>query len=374
MKIGFDAKRITHNGTGLGNYGRIILNSFTDQYPGNEYLLYSPNPGNLKLRDQLQPGQAISFQYPTGLNKLFSPFWRTFTITTQLRKDNVDLFHGLSNELPLNIRKSKIPSVVSIHDLIFLRYPHLYSAIDRRIYAYKFRQACLQSDRIIAVSEQTKRDIISFFTIDEDKIDIVYSRCNLAFYSKVSDEEKARVREKYALPYPYILYVGSVEERKNLLLIVKALKGLKEDISLLTIGRHTPYMDTVESYVKENNLQGRVRFLTNVPFVDLPAFYQMADIFVYPSFFEGFGLPVLEALVSNVPVIAATGSCLEEAGGPGTLYTDPNNENELRELIRMVLTDKALADSMRVKGLAYSKSFANNTLAGELMNVYRRVL
>jgi glycosyltransferase involved in cell wall biosynthesis len=132
-------------------------------------------------------------------------------------------------------------------------------------------------------------------------------------------------------------------------------------------------METVESYVKENNLQSRVRFLTSVPFADLPAFYQMAEIFVYPSFFEGFGLPILEALVSNVPVIAATGSCLEEAGGPGTLYTDPANENELREMIQQVLTNKALADSMRVKGLAYSKSFANNTLAGELMDVYKRV-
>ncbi|MDR1160769.1 MAG: glycosyltransferase family 4 protein [Tannerellaceae bacterium] len=374
MKAGFDAKRITHNGTGLGNYGRIILNSFTDQYPGNEYILYSPGPGNLKLRDQLQPSQAISFRYPTGANKLFSSFWRTFGITAQLKKDKVDLFHGLSNELPLNIGKSKIPSVVSIHDLIFLRYPRLYSAIDRRIYAYKFKQACRQSDRIIAVSEQTKRDIISFFSIDEDKIDIVYSRCNLAFYSKVSDEGKATVREKYALLHPYILYVGSIEERKNLLLIVKALKGIKEDITLLAIGRHTPYMDTVESYMKENNLQGRVRFLTNVPFADLPAFYQMAEIFVYPSFFEGFGLPILEALVSDVPVIAATGSCLEEAGGPGSLYTDPNNENELREMIQLVLTNKALAGSMRVKGLAYSKSFANNTLAGELMNVYKCVL
>lgn len=374
MKIGFDAKRITHNGTGLGNYGRIIINSFTEQYPQNEYFLYSPGPGNVKLRNQLQPSRAISFRYPTGADKLFPPFWRTFTVTTQVRKDKADLFHGLSNELPLNIRKSKIPSVVSVHDLIFLRYPHLYSAIDRRIYAYKFKQACLQSDRIIAVSEQTKRDIISFFAIDEDKIDIVYSRCNLAFYGQVSAEEKAAVREKYALPHSYILYVGSIEERKNLLLIVKALKGLREDVALLSIGRRTPYMDTVEAYIKENNIRKRVRFLTDVPFADLPAFYQMAEVFVYPSFFEGFGLPILEALVSGVPVIAATGSCLEEAGGPGSLYTDPYNEDELRDMLRMVLTDKALAGSMRVKGLAYSKAFANNTLAGELMEVYRRVL
>lgn len=374
MKIAFDAKRITHNATGLGNYSRFVVNGLSAFYPEHTYQLYTPSKGKEALSKRIESRPNVSFHYPEGrFDKLLPSVWRSSGITTTLRKEKVDLFHGLSNEIPANLKQNGIPSVVTIHDLIFLRYPKLYKPIDRSIYTYKFKQACLRSDRILAISQQTKRDIRDFFGIPEEKIEVVYQGCDPVFGQAVTESMKLSVREKYQIDGPYILYVGSIEERKNLLLLVKALKGLHEDISVIAIGKRTPYTDTVESYIRENNLSARVRILSNIPFSELPAFYQMATLFVYPSFFEGFGIPILEAQLAGIPVIAAAGSCLEEAGGPSALYTDPRSEQELRGLIESVLNDPKLAESMQTHGRTYTQRFAPGTLATQLMQLYKNI-
>ena len=255
MKIAFDAKRITHNATGLGNYSRFVVNSLSTSFPEHIYQLYTPGKGKEALRKRIEERPSVSFHYPEGrFDKLFPSLWRTSGLTATLRKEHVDLFHGLSNEIPMNLKQNGIPAVVTIHDLIFLRYPQLYKPIDRSIYTYKFKQACLRSDKIIAISRQTMRDIRDFFHIPESKIEVVYQGCDPIFGQAVQEDVKSSVREKYQINGPYILYVGSIEERKNLLLLVKALKALKEDISVIAIGKHTPYTDTVETYIRENNL------------------------------------------------------------------------------------------------------------------------
>lgn len=374
MKIAFDAKRITHNGTGLGNYGRYVVNGLTSFFPDNTYQLYTPGIGKDILRNRIIPTEKVSFHYPESrFAKMLPSAWRSFGITSTLIQEKVDLYHGLSNELPINLRKSGIHSVVTIHDLIFLRYPQFYKPADRFIYTYKFRQACLRADKVIAISEQTKRDIISFLHIPENKIEIVYQGCDPIFGLPVQEDVRQVVRGKYRITSPYILYVGSIEERKNLLLLTKALKALKEDISVIAIGKRTPYTEVVETYIRENNLSDRVHLLNNIPFSELPAFYQMASLFVYPSFFEGFGIPILEAQLSKIPVIAATGSCLEEAGGTGALYTDPNNEHELRGLIEAVLNEPQLAESMRKSGIEYARNFDAKKLATDMTNLYKQI-
>lgn len=374
MKIAFDAKRITHNATGLGNYSRFVVNSLSASFPEHTYQLYTPGKGKEALRKRIEERPNVSFHYPEGrFDKLFPSLWRTSGLTATLRKERVDLFHGLSNEIPMNLKQNGIPAVVTIHDLIFLRYPQLYKPIYRSIYTYKFKQACLRSDKIIAISRQTMRDIRDFFHIPESKIEVVYQGCDPIFGQAVQEDVKSSVREKYQINGPYILYVGSIEERKNLLLLVKALKELKEDISVIAIGKHTPYTDTVETYIRENNLSGRVRILTHIPFNELAAFYQMATLFVYPSFFEGFGIPILEAQLAGIPVIAATGSCLEEAGGSSALYTDPRNEQELRSLIESVLNEPKLAESMRSGGRENIRRFMPDVLAAHFMRVYENI-
>lgn len=371
MKIAFDAKRITHNATGLGNYGRFVVNSLASSFADNEYLLYSPKPCKKDYANQLIDSSNIKFMHPTGSIYPNYPFlWRVYYLTNRLLRDKVDIFHGLSNELPIRIERSKIPTVVTIHDLIFNRYPEYFNTIDRKIYDYKFNRACTHADKIVAVSQRTKNDIINFYGIEESKIEVVYQGCHSMFASKVSDESKSEVIGRHGITRPFILYVGSIEQRKNLMLIVKAMTHLSKDTTLVAIGKRTPYTAVVEQFVKENNLQERVKILTSVSHADLPAIYQSASVFVYPSFFEGFGIPVLEALTSGIPVIAATGSCLEEAGGPDSLYVDPFNHKQLASYISEIINNSQLANQMRIKGLEYAKKFDHSKLAMDMMKVY----
>lgn len=374
MKVAFDAKRITHNSTGLGNYGRYVIDILSDYYPENAYDLYSPSKGKDHLRNKLREKKNITYHYPSPIDSLLKSVWRSYGIIKDLKKFSPDIFHGLSNELPIGLKKAGIQSVVTIHDLIFIRYPQFYKKIDRTIYNHKFRKACEQADRVIAISDMTRQDIIKTYHIPEEKIDVVYQGCAPLFLKQVSPEQKEKIRTKYNLPSRYILSVGSIEQRKNLLLIVRALRQLGKDIHLIAIGKRTPYTDIVETYIKENNMQQQVSILNNVPFEDLPGFYQMADLFIYPSFFEGFGIPIIEALHSNIPVIAATGSCLEEAGGPDSLYVEPNDVNDLSEKINWILSTPAQAELMKKAGKEYVKRFTDQQIANDLMNVYRNVL
>ncbi|MGL5786285.1 MAG: glycosyltransferase family 4 protein [Bacteroidales bacterium] len=376
MKIAFDAKRATHNGTGLGNYSRFVLNTLSAHNPENEYLLYTPSKGKANLRSKVNEGLNMHYHYPKGLWNNFGvkSIWRSFGVVASVNNENTDIYHGLSNEIPFGIGKSGVKSVVTIHDLIFLRYPEYYKPIDRAIYKFKFKRACQKADRIIAVSEMTKRDIINFFGIPSNKIDVVYQGCDNSFKSAVPESFKPTIRKIYGLPEEFILSVGTIEARKNLLLAVKALKASGKKYHLVAIGKPTPYMAKVKEFIQENNMEDQVTFLHNVPFAHLPAIYQMASLFVYPSFFEGFGIPVIEALYSKVPVIAATGSCLEEAGGDYSVYVDPVNHLEMAEAINDIWNNPARREEMIKHGLEHVKKFEEENIAIELQEVYSRVV
>jgi glycosyltransferase involved in cell wall biosynthesis len=363
------------NYTGLGNYSRFVADILSSHYPDNDYILYAPKPkANEELRHLLER-ESLTVAYPRGgLWRRLSGLWRVWGLWRRLKADGIDLYHGLSNELPLSIRRSGAKSVVSLHDLIFLRYPEYYHRVDRWIYTYKFREACRNSDRVIAISESTKRDIVHFFGIDEAKISVVYQGCSPLFKEPATEELKAEVRQKYGLPPRYVLNVGSIESRKNLLLVAKALTLLPPEVELVAIGKRTPYTATVEEYARTHGLEGRVRILHGIPRRELPAFYQQAAVFVYPSFFEGFGIPIIEAIHSGVPVVAATGSCLEEAGGPASLYVHPEDAEGLAGAIGRILASPALARSMVDDSLRYVRRFSDEAIASQLIELYREVL
>ncbi len=374
MTIGFDAKRAFANRTGLGNYSRYVINNLSKYYYENRYRLYAPkeieNPDLAEIRKR----ENVSFVFPKGLYARFTSLWRTKGISADLLRDGVQLYHGLSNELPIGLRKKGIHSVVTIHDLIFLRYPQFYNAPDRAIYTRKFRYACREADHIVAVSECTKRDIVTFFGIEPDKISVIYQGCDDSFCKMLSFDEKKRVCDKYNLPETFILNVGTIENRKNLMLIVKALKHLDESVHLVAVGRESSYANEVKSYALAHGLEGRLHILPGVPLADLPALYQSAAIFAYPSFFEGFGIPIIEALHSGVPVVAATGSCLEEAGGPHSAYIDPNNDEQLADVVRKIMSDLRLQAKMIAEGKSYVTRFDDRLTATQMMELYRKTI
>ena len=372
LTIGYDAKRAVSNGTGLGNYCRTLLNDLGTIDTTDSFRLYVPDLGRDDLRSQLDMPRNMSFVTPA--NKLVKPLrslWRIKGIVNDLKRDSVDIYHGLTGELPLGLSEAGIKSVVTIHDLIFMRCPEYYNPVDVAIYKWKFRNTCKQADRIIAISECTRRDIMELGEIDDSRIDVVYQSCGTRFCQQVGEAQKAEVRSRYSLPQRYILFVGTIEERKNALLAAQALPYLSDEIHLVLVGRQTAYAKTITAFARQSGLTNRIHMLSGVPTSDLYAIYQQAECFVYPSRYEGFGIPVIEAIQSRLPVIACTGSCLEEAGGPDNVYVDPDEPQEMAMAIKSITDNPDAARQIVTRSLDYIRRFENGNVAQEMLNVYR---
>lgn len=376
MIIGYDAKRIVCNRTGLGSYARTLINDLSEVItPDIKLNLYAPDKGDSALRSQVRESAGVRFVYPRrSLSGLQKAWWRMHSMVDDLCADGVKLYHGLSGELPIGIKKAGIKTVVTIHDIIFMRHPEWYNWPDTKIYAWKFRKTCAEADRIIAISECTKRDIMLYEGVNPEKIDVIYQSCGSRYKMREGEKKMHEVHTGYMLPERYIVNVGTIEERKNVLLAVKALRMLPEDISLVIVGKATSYTEKVKAYIRENALESRVKILHNVPNEDLPAIYQMAEACVYPSRYEGFGVPVIEAIQSGLPVVACTGSCLEEAGGNGTIYVDPDDVYAMAEAIKQVVKGAPGREERIAASRQYITRFEGNNVAQQVMNVYRDVL
>jgi len=374
--IGFDAKRIVSNTTGLGSYGRTLINALAEaEHTGSDFRLYAPDSGRDDLRQQVINSERIRFVYPKNAKyRITKDLWRQRGIVRDLKNDGVTLFHGLSGELPVGIHKSGIHSIVTIHDLIFMRHPEYYKWIDAKLYARKFHRTCREADRIIAISECTKRDIVELGGVDPAKIDVIYQSCGKSFQHPVDEEFDRQVKAQYQLPSRYILNVGTIEQRKNVLLAVNALTQLPEELHLVIVGRATKYVDEIKAAITKNGLQQRVHLLHNIPNEELPAFYHMAESFVYPSRYEGFGIPIIEAIQSRLPVVACTGSCLEEAGGPHSLYVDPDDVEGMAHAIELVTKGAEGREERIRQSMEYVHRFENNNVALQVLKIYRQML
>ena len=374
MKIGFDTKRFFLNSTGLGNYSRDLVRGVLEEEMDNDYFLYTTG-GEIDLKTKfLKNHSNVKIVTPTGIYKKMKSYWRSVRLEKQLLKDGVEVFHGLSHEIPKKNKLSKIKYVVTIHDLIFLRFPENYNRIDREIYKKKVEYACTTADKIIAISEQTKRDLMEFLKVPSHKIEVIYQSCAASFHHISDYRYRHLVQKKYNLPENYILYVGTIEKRKNLATLVEAIGKSNTQLPLVAIGKQTDYTKEVMDMIDKYKLGNQVALLQNVTFLDLPSIYQSANLFVYPSLFEGFGIPVLEALYSKTPVIAATGSCLEEAGGPNSIYVDPKNSDELAQQIDRVIENGELQLEMKEKGFEYAQNFNSQKQAKAVLEVYEKLV
>jgi glycosyltransferase involved in cell wall biosynthesis len=370
MKIGFDAKRAFNNSTGLGNYARLLIKSLIQNFPEHNYYLFTPKTDE-KFKDEFINYKQVEIIKPEGfLNKKFPAAWRSFSVGDIVNNLELDIFHGLSNELPTGINQQKTKCVVTIHDLIFLRYPNYYNNIDAYIYKKKFKNACQNADLVLATSIQTELDIIEFFQTEKSKIKVLYQACDDAFSKTYSNQEKQVVSQKYQLPNKFILSVGTIETRKNQLTILQALKNLETNWHLVLIGKKTSYADEIWAYANAQNLQNRLQIFENVSFTDLPIIYQCASLFAYISEFEGFGIPVLEAMQSKVLTVTSNVSSLPEVIGNQQQTISPKNSNELVQYINNSYNKKKIIKSQIDQAKERTKLFDKNYLAQELMKLY----
>ena len=383
MNIGYDGKRAYQNKTGLGNYIRSLIAILTRHYPQHHYTLFAPKKTALFDAATFQNVQAIFPESFAG--KQFPGWWRRRGMVKTIAGSDIDIYHGVSNELPVNIEQTGLKTVITVHDLIFERYPQTYNVDERYVHRHKIKQACKVADAVVAISRQTKADLVNFYKVPEEKIFISYQSCNPIFQQPVSNEYKAVVKKRYHLPDQYFLFVSSIAPRKNLILVCRAMILLKDnmDIPLVIIGNGKKEKEEVKQLMQVNSMANRLIFLNEMPIAgepdfttaaDFPAIYQQAIALVYPSIFEGFGAPLLEALWSGLPVISSNTSSLPEVGGQAALYFSPGDAAQLAQHMLLVAGDSEIAAKLRHKGFEQAQLFTTEKYAQSMMDVYQQLL
>jgi glycosyltransferase involved in cell wall biosynthesis len=375
MNIGIDAKRIFFNHSGLGNYGRRFCLALAKNLPDDKFILYSPRPvpaDNFYLKEILVSNSRIETPARKS-HKLFGgALWRTKFINRQLQKDNIDIYYGLSNEIPFGSCTRHIKKIVVIHDLIFLRYPELYPSIDRIFYRKKTQYACSRADYIIAASKQTKQDIIDFYKIPETKISVLFPCSDQRFYADQVDDPDGF----FKTDRKFIISIGAITPRKNLMKTVEAFNQVKDryDLDLVVVGTAVglgrEYLSKIKDFIKANNLEDRVHFLGNVPYHYVPGLCRKADLMIYPSQFEGFGMPIVEGLFSKIPVITTQGGCFPEAGGDAAAYVNPENPGQIADRITKIMDSGDLRSEMVEKGIQHAKRFTQENIEQEILRFH----
>lgn len=354
MRIAFDAKRYFHNNTGLGNYSRTLVRGLQQFFPEDDHILYDE--------------KAIK---------------RTLNLGMQAAKDSCDIYHGLSNELPFDLhwRDTGHPraaglhtpaSVITMHDVCWRTFPEMYHWHDRKLYDWKYGSSCRRADKIIAISESTKRDIIDIYDIPEDRIEVIYQPVGEEFYTKPSTPPADR---------DGILYVGSINQRKNLLCLLQALEIIPKDNrpKLTVVGNGKEYRQRCEAFIAEHDLGNYVEIKGYVNSQEeLLSLYATAKAFVFPSFYEGFGLPIVEAALQHTPVITSTASSLPEAAGPDACFIDPNAVDAAEQLahhIDRLCSDTEFAETVADKCEAYARRvFTPETLTKQVHTLYESLI
>ncbi len=369
MKIGYEAKRVFHNASGLGNYARNLLRALATAYPHNQYYLYNPSKGEIPFGDKLQ---SVSEVLPKRNGSLYSKLWRQSLVSNDAQKNGVQVFHGLAQELPTGLKKHGIKSVLTVHDLIFMRHPELYSFIDKRIYTQKLKSACQRADAIVAISEQTKEDLAKFLNIQEEKVQVIYQGADPLFTADEPKEDREAIKQKLGLPPRFALFVGTLEKRKGVEKILEA--QLITKLPVVYIGRHTDYWKKLVGEKRFDSIRSLIYSPTVKANEDLAKVYRAAELFIYPSIFEGFGIPVLEALLSKVPVITSNISSLPEAAGPASALVDPHDADELAFKFQQIWDSENMRQKMVDSSAQHLEQFSDKVIAEKWNELYQSLI
>jgi len=367
MRIAVDARKL--HDYGIGTYVRNILKQLARQDHLNEYVVVC-RPEHAGLSAELGP----NFRDVLDGSATYS-LAEQVSIPLDLRRNRIDLFHEPHYVLPPLV---PCPAVVTIHDCIHLRFPQYLPSRLAHVYARTFLwTATHQADRIITVSEASKRDILQYFNIPPEKIEVIYNGIDERFWIPPPDEDIERVRQRYQLTERFILYAGNIRPHKNLERLIDSFDQLRragfDELKLLIIGDEISRYATLRRAVHRHKLHKHVRFFGFVPDHTLAALYRLAAVFVFPSLYEGFGLPPLEAMASGTPVVTSNVSSLPEVVGDAALMVDPYDCEAIAGAIRMLLTDDTLRADLRARGLARAKEFSWAKAAERVREIYAEV-
>ncbi|HTI43880.1 MAG TPA: glycosyltransferase family 1 protein [Vicinamibacterales bacterium] len=367
MRVAIDARKL--HDFGIGTYIRNLLRHLARIDRENEYVLLCQESDmgvaatlGENFRAVLEPADNYSIA-----EQIHVPW--------VLMREKPDVYHAPHYVLPVAVRSR---SVVTIHDCIHLMFPQYLP--NRAAYAYArgaMWSAARRSDRILTVSEASKRDILHFFNVPPDKISVVYNAIDERIWEEPPPEDIARVRERFQLDQRFVLYAGTIKPHKNLVRLIEAFaqlrKGEFEELKLLIIGDEISKLPALRRAVHSYKLHKHVRFLGFLPDETLAALYRLASLFVFPSLYEGFGLPPLEAMASGTPVVTSNVSSLPEVAGDAAVLVDPYDVSSIVEGMRRVLSDSALANELRRKGLIRARDFSWERSVARTHEIYQLV-
>ena len=368
MRIAIDARKLRDYG--IGTYVRNLLRHLSRIDQRTEYVLLCRAADCAGIEELGENFRAVPESAPAYSIR------EQLRIPMDLRREGIDLFHAPHYVLP---PLTPCRSIVTIHDCIHLRFPQYLP--NRLAYAYARSSlwvATHRSNRVLTVSEASKRDILRYFRVPESKINVIPNAIDERFGEVPSADEVLRVRERYQLNDPFVLYAGNIKPHKNLERLIEAFHTLRrgglDTVKLLIIGDEISKYAALRRAVHKYKLHKHVRFFGFVPDKTLAVLYRLAGVFVFPSLYEGFGLPPLEAMASGTPVITSNVSSLPEVVGDAALLIDPYEADAIAQAMRRVLTDAALREDLRQRGLQRVKEFSWERSVRRVHAIYQEVI
>jgi len=372
MRICLDISPAVHHRAGLGRYAQELTVALLAVDAENEYVAFYNRPSEAQVDPPLNRLPHLTTNLPNKPWRM-SVLLAQFTHRPQDRLfPGVDLFHATDYLLP---RLSQVKSVFTLPDLSFRFYPETHKPLNRWFLTLMMPRFLQAADAVIAISECTKRDAMRLYGLDDAKTKVIYVGVNPRFCA-ASPEAISVVRQKYGLPGSFILSVGTIEPRKNLTTLLEAYQALRSqapNFKLVIVGKKGWLYQGFFKRLRELGLEGEVVFPGFVPDEDLPALYRAAELFVFPSLYEGFGLPPLEAMACGTPVVTSDVSSLPEIVGDAAITIDPHNAQELAGAILHILGDPGLRVRLQNKGLARAKMFSWEDTAKRTLQIYEEV-
>lgn len=374
--IAIDIRKILRPKTGIGKYIEQLVRHLAEIEAEFEYLLLGDRPINSEeIPDGCRYVHLGRFYRETGkVAQIYSPFWLNLFVPKFLTLENVALFHGPNFVIPI---KTDCPCITTIHDLAFLKVPGAYTKIYRNYIKFQVKNSVSRAAAIIANSQTTKRDLISLMQVPKEKIYVIYHGIESKFYSQKDRDFLEGVREKFRLPQRFLLNVGVIERRKNIETLLEAAAPLIRDRlteGVVLAGKDGLGAEEIRKFAAKIGVVEHLRFLGYVPDDQLVGLYNLAQCFVFPSWYEGFGMPILEAMACGCPVVASESSSISEVAGEAALFFPPGSAQVLEVKLRQVLTSKRLRDEMVKKGYSWVGRFTWQQCAQEHLRVYRKVL
>lgn len=399
MRVGIDCRTILNPGygeqAGVGHYTYYLIKHLLKIDKKNKYVLFFDNLISKEAAEKLiedSKNASIKF-FPFHLYKRYLPFGYSQILTAvAISKEKLDLYHSPAYVVPLMYSGK---TVVTVHDLAIFKHPEWFpkNRLGGQFFSTKILvpQSLKKANKIIAVSENTKKDIQEIFKISAGKIEVIYEGVEKRFFPRKSEETcgvkeqicEVNLKAKYGLKDNYVLFLGTIEPRKNILALIRAFFGLakddakiRENYQLVIAGAKGWKYENIFKEIEQGRKKFKeiIKYIGYIPAKDKFPLMRHAACFVFPSFYEGFGLPVLEALSLGVPTITSNVSSLPEVAGKAAVLVDPNKVSEIRGALKKVLTDQKLRENLSKEGIEQSKKFSWGKCAKETIKIYEKVL